>query len=212
MPSVRVTLAVGLALSAIALVVVLSHSPVTVIGTNSIRYHIAIGAIRHPTNQCELGRTLPEGTTAIRVSASANTGPKVNLTALSGEEVVSHGERGAGWGIAETVTVPVSRVPSTVADSRICVAFGRLIEPVQINGALVRRVATNGSGATTVIPAFRIEYLHAGHSSWWSLASSVARHMGLGRAASGTWIVLLVIALMLTVVVLTSRLILRELQ
>jgi len=206
------TLAAGLALTAIALLVVLSRSPVTVIGTNSIGYHTAIGYVRHPGNRCELGGKLPQGTTAIRVSASANTGPKVNVTALSGAEAVSHGERGAGWGVAETVTVPVSRVSSTVAHSRICVAFGRLIEPVQINGAVVRRVATKGSGAGTVFPAFRIEYLHAGQRSWWSLASSVARHMGLGRAASGTWIVFLVIALMVAVVILSSRLILRELR
>jgi hypothetical protein len=36
--------------------------------------------------------------------------------------------------------------------------------------------------------------------------------MGLGRAASGTWIVFLALALMLAVVILASRLVLRELR
>jgi hypothetical protein len=36
--------------------------------------------------------------------------------------------------------------------------------------------------------------------------------MGLGHAASGTWIVFLVLALMLAVVILASRLALRELR
>jgi hypothetical protein len=57
-----------------------------------------------------------------------------------------------------------------------------------------------------------MEYLRPGRKSWWSLASSVAHHMGLGHAASGTWIVFLVLALMLTVVILASRLALRELR
>src|SRR6202043_813748 len=68
-------------------------------------------------------------------------------------------------------------------------------------GALVQ---TTGGRA----PMFRVEYLRPGHSSWWSLASSVARRMGLGHAAAGTWIVFLLIALMITVVTLASRLIL----
>ena len=55
----------------------------------------------------------------------------------------------------------------------------------------------NGSAGRTV--NFRVEYLRAGHGSWWSRASSVARHMGLGHAASGTWIVFLLIALMITI-------------
>ena len=57
----------------------------------------------------------------------------------------------------------------------------------------------------------RVEYLRPGGASWWSVAPEVARRMGLGRAAPGTWIVLLVLALMGCLVALCSRLVLREL-
>lgn len=55
------------------------------------------------------------------------------------------------------------------------------------------------------------EYLRPSRSSWWSLAPSVARRMGLGHAPSGTWSALLVLALMAAVVLVCSRVILREL-
>jgi len=56
-----------------------------------------------------------------------------------------------------------------------------------------------------------IEYLRPGESSWWSLATSVARRMGLGRAETGTWVALLAILLMVAVGGAMSRVILKEL-
>lgn len=56
-----------------------------------------------------------------------------------------------------------------------------------------------------------VEYLAAGRGSWWSRLSSVAAHLGLGRAYSGAWIALLVAALMAAVGVLAVRLTAREL-
>jgi hypothetical protein len=68
-------------------------------------------------------------------------------------------------------------------------------------------------GAPKALPGrLGIEYLAPSHGSWWSRLLSVARHFGLGRAYSGTWIALLVAALMAAVVVLAVRLSLRELQ
>jgi hypothetical protein len=57
-----------------------------------------------------------------------------------------------------------------------------------------------------------IEYLGSGQGSWWSRLLPVARHMGLGRAFSGTWIVLLVAAMVAAVGALAGRLVLRELS
>jgi len=59
---------------------------------------------------------------------------------------------------------------------------------------------------------FRIEYLRAASSSWWSQALTVARRMGLGRSPGGTWIVAPMIALMVAAIAVASRLILRELR
>ena len=56
-----------------------------------------------------------------------------------------------------------------------------------------------------------IDYLRPGTSSWLSLAGEVAHRMGLGRAAAGTWIVFLALALLAAAIVLASRLLLREL-
>jgi hypothetical protein len=101
-------------------------------------------------------------------------------------------------------------VPRTIPNTRICIAFGPAVEPIEINGAQVQ--TTTASGSTGRAVRFRVEYLRVGHSSWLSLASSVAHRMGLGHAPSGTWIVFLLIALMITVAALASRLILRELR
>jgi hypothetical protein len=207
---VRVALAVGLALLASAVVVVLSRSPLIVVGTNSVPAHPEVAYVEGGFSTCEIGGMLPQGTSAIRVSASANTGPRVTLKALSGPLLVTSGHRETGWGVDETVTVPVKRVPRTISDAKICLAFGPVIEELQINGAVVR--TTTAGGKTHSAVALRLEYLRPGHESWWSLASSVARHMGLGHAPSGTWVVLLLIALMITVAALAAHLVLRELR
>ena len=58
----------------------------------------------------------------------------------------------------------------------------------------------------------RFEYLRPGSSSWWSLASSVAHRMGLGRSPAGTWIVFFLIAIMIAVAALASLMVLREMR
>jgi len=203
---VRVALAVGLALAAAAVGVVLSGSPLTVAGTNSIRANRAVAYASGNSSRCQTSGTLPEGTSAVRISASANTGPRVTLEVLSGPLVITRGERDAGWGVNETVTVPVKQVSRTIPNASICMAFGPAIEPIQLNGAPVK--ATGGTPDVTL----RVEYLRPDRASWWSLASSVAGRMGLGHAPGGTWIVFLLIALMITVATLASRLLLRELR
>jgi hypothetical protein len=55
-----------------------------------------------------------------------------------------------------------------------------------------------------------VEYLAASNRSWWSRILEVARHMGLGHALSGTWVVLLIAALMAAVGALAIRAVLRE--
>ena len=207
--SVRVALAVGLLLVAIALGVVLSRSPLTVAGTNSIPAGLATTGALGGKSRCQPDETLPRGTSAIRVSVVAIAGPRVTLQARSRALVITHGERGAGWGVAETTTVPVNHVLRTTPNTEICIAFGPALEPITIHGAV--RTTTVGGGTRAGV-RFRVEYLRPGHTSWWSMASSVARRMGLGHSPTGTWIAWLIIALMITVAALASRLILRELR
>ena len=207
MRSVRVALTVGLAITAAAVGLVLSGSRPTLAGTNSVPPERVLTSVSGGTTVCQPVGTLPAGTKAMRLSLTANAGPRVTVKARSGTQVITHGERDAGWGEANTVTVPVKRVPSTITGASVCVTLGPSSEHVLINGAFI----PTSANAHTVTPRFRVEYLSAGHRSWWSLASSVAHRMGLGHAASGTWIVFLLIALMIVVAVLASRLLLREL-
>jgi hypothetical protein len=208
MRSVRVALTAGFALMALAIVVVLSRSPLIVAGTNSVPVEGELGTVTGGAKGCQQSGTLPGGTSAIRLSLASILGPRLTVRVLSGSRLITQGERAAGWGIAESVTVPVKRVARTTPNTRICVGVGAIVVPLTVFGGVVRTTAANGR--TIKARHFRIEYLRAGHRSWWSLASSVARRMGLGHAPGGTWIVFFQIALMIAITVLASRLILRS--
>jgi hypothetical protein len=203
---VRVALAVGLVLLLVAVAVVLSQSPLTVAGTNSVVANPRTLVAPGRSTVCAPAGTIPAGTSAIRLSIVGNAGPHVKLTARSGIQPVASGERAAGWGIAESLTVPVNRASETAPNTEICLDFGPAVEPVAINGSLSRTVAGGQ------VPTFRVEYLQPGSNSWWSLASGVAQRMGWGHAPSGTWIVFLLIALMIAVAALAAQLVIRELR
>jgi hypothetical protein len=166
-PSARAALAVGLLLVVTALAVVLTRSPPTVAGTNSTPAYPTVIAAKGGTRGCQPSGTLPAGTSAIRMSFAANAGPKVTVEARSGGRVVARGDRDAGWGIAETVTVPVNHVPLRTPNTEICAAFGPAVGPIPINGATVR-IPTPGGGFREA-ERFRVEYLRPAHSSWWSM-------------------------------------------
>jgi hypothetical protein len=204
--SVRLALATGLTVTAIALGLVLSQTPLVLAGTNGVPADPAVTYLRHGGTLCQRGGTLPAGTVAIRVSLSANAGPRVSLQALSGSRILATGERDAGWGTDETVTIPMARVPRTVRDTHVCATVGQAAEPIQVNGA---RVPTAGGGEEVWL---RLEYLRHGAASWTSLAASVAHRMGLAHAPGGTWVVFGLLAAMLAVCVLSARLILSDLR
>jgi hypothetical protein len=210
MRRVQVTLAAGLALIAIAIGATLARAPLSVAGTNAVPAGLAVGHTRGPAGSCQPVGTLPQGISTIRVSLSANVGPKVSLRVLSGSRVVTRGSRSAGWGEEENVSVPVSRLSRPVSDAVICTTVGPAIESLQLNGKPKSPSSSESLGFHDVL--LRMEYLHPGPRSWWSLASSIVHHIGVGHAPGGTWPIFLVLALMLAVVVLASRLVLRELR
>jgi hypothetical protein len=201
---VRVALIAGLTALAVALVVVLSGRPLTLAGSNGVPARLDVSSITHAESSCEDGGTVPQGTQAIRVSLSANTGPQVTLKVFSGPTLVTEGEHDAGWGIDETVTVPVKRVARTIHEAHICTSVTNVVEPLQVNGY---RVPSSG-GAIAVL--LRMEYLRPGRHSWLSLVPSAARAMGLDHTPSGAWGAYLVIAVMLAVSFLSARLMLAE--
>jgi hypothetical protein len=103
-------------------------------------------------------------------------------------------------------------VSRTYRDASICFALARSAGVARLDGqATPRSLAARDQHGRPLPGRVRIEYLAPGHS-WWSLAASVARRMGLGRAGSGIWIVVVAIALMVVVALLTARLALWELR
>jgi hypothetical protein len=205
-------LVTGFALLAIALVITLSGSPLIVTHANATPASEPILEARSGSSACQAGEVLPAGITAIRLTLVAAVGPRVNLSVLSGARVLTSGVAASGW-TSGAVTVPVKALPHTVTPVRICFKLGPSAEAVQLGGSRANVMTAARSLSGVPLPGrFTVEYMRRGDSSWWSLAKTAARHMGLGRAPSGTWVALLVLLLMGTAVATASWLIVKELR
>ncbi len=200
----KIALFAGLIALAVALGVLLSHAPLTVAGSNNVPANFAVTYTHGGEVVCQSGGTLPARTTAIRVSLSPNVGPTVRLKVFSGSTLLTEGAHQAGWGVDESLTVPVKRVARTTGATRICTTIGPAVEGVQVNGIK----SSSGPGRYLL----RMEYLRPGPSSWLSIASSVAHRVGVGHSPSGNWVAYALIILMLGVCILTSRLVLKEVR
>jgi len=94
----------------------------------------------------------------------------------------------------------------------ICAQIAQPRKPVGVDGVKTGpKLAARDAAHQPVAGRMIIEYLRPGDRSWWSLAQSVARRMGLGHAGAGTWIALLATAAMATLAAVMSWLLLREL-
>jgi hypothetical protein len=204
-------LVAGLALLAIALVITLSGSPLVVAHTNATPANEPILEAGSGSNACQAGETLPAGIAAIRLTLVAAVGPRVSVSVLSGARVLTSGVTASGW-TSGAVTVPVKALSHAAAPVRICFKLGPSAETVQLGGsrASAATAARNLSGVP--LPGrFTVEYMRRGDGSWWSLAKTAARHMGLGRAPSSAWVALLVLLLMGAALVGASWLVVKEL-
>lgn len=225
--SVRMALAAGFFLTTAAVGFVLSHAPPTVTRSPAPMLDATeLGSSTLGSRICQARETLPRGTTAIRLWLEAVIGPHVSAEAISGTHVVTHGARSPGW-TAGSVTIPVTPVTRRWSNVTVCVdiAQSRELVGVQIVKTAPASAATDRQGPLPSAQrqrtaAYRqgplpgrilVEYLQPGRASWWSLAVSVARRMGLGHAVSGPSVALLAAALMLAVAVAVSRVILKEL-
>ncbi|HTD10212.1 MAG TPA: hypothetical protein VK680_15110 [Solirubrobacteraceae bacterium] len=207
---VQVTLAVGVALLIGVIAYTLSRSPPRVLRAG-VAPNVVLSPLAGSGAACQIDEVLPAHTSAIRLSIVAYIGARIRLTAYSGSQLLTGGSRGPDW-TGTSVTVPVKPLSRTVSNVRLCVDIGPNSEYVYLFGretppAEAMVVPTGGR----LSGRLDISYLGAGRRSWWSRALEVARHMGLGRAFSGTWIVLLIATLVGVVGILAGRLTLREL-
>jgi len=208
---VGVVLAIGLTLVAMAVGVVLSSSPLDVVGTSSVAVGTEFASIQGRAIVCQGDEVLPRDTSAVRLSLEASIGPRVTVTVLSGRRILTRGTLGSAW-TGANVTVPVERVRRTTSHVRVCITVGRGRGAITVLGAPSSRSLAATVAGQSLLGRMRVEYLAAGRRSWWSLALPVARRIGLGRAPSGTWIVLLLALLMASVATLASCLCVRELR
>ena len=206
-----IVLAAGLVLIAAIVGLTLARSPPTLAGTNGIPAERPVGIAEQAIGACQAGETLPAGTTAIRLSLIVIVGPRVSVRVMSGPKLLTHGTTGAGWTTSE-VTVPVAPLTHSVSHVKVCFGLSDLNGEVEVRGKLTGPAAAAVSGTGQHLNGrFRVEYVRAGHTSWLSLLTSIARHMSLGRGGGGMWVVFFILALALTVVALTSWAIVREL-
>jgi hypothetical protein len=209
----RVTAALAICLIVVAAAVgaVLTQAPITVAAINTSEQAF-LGTVHTSSEVCQSHEPLPRDTSAIRLRVFTQIGPRVTVKVLSHGRVLTEGEQRSGW-TGGVVTVPVRPLPTSRSDVQLC--FTLLLNGNEAASAVgtpsTRTRAPNGH--VTVVPErIRVEYLRPGRSSWWALASQVARHMGLGHAGSGTWSVLAVMLAMASVVALCSWTMLRELR
>jgi len=210
MRSVKVVLAVGLALLALAVAATLLQSPLSVAARNRVPGNeTGIWKTTHGATYCQDHESLPREVSAIRIWLDASAGPRVSVVVSSRGQVLTSGSRPSIW-IGGSVTVPVKPLPRAVSDVTVCVSFPLGDETIFVGGSLTPASVAAYEGPVPLQGRMGIEFLRPDTRSWAAQALEVARRMGLGRAAPGTWIVLVALALLASVVVLCSRLILRE--
>jgi hypothetical protein len=213
MRAVKVALVGSLAVVAVSLVLVLLGSPMSVAGTNRIAGDspLPIATTEHSASYCQADEVVPQGTSAVRVWLDAAAGPRVALLVSAGGHTVLRGTRGSNW-TGGSVTVPVREVGRRIAQATVCVSFKLGDETVIAEGEMTPAASAAQSSTGALHGRIWIEYLRPGAHSWASLIPTVVDHMALGRATSGSWIVFVALAMLLTCVLLGSDLLRRELS
>jgi hypothetical protein len=159
---------------------------------------------------CQSGEALPAHVSAIRLGLDATFGARLRVNLYSGSQLVAQGSRAADW-TGATVTVPVKPVDRTISPVKLCFDVSPNNEAIRIVGfATPPGEAAVSAGGEKLSGRIGVEYLAAGHGSWWSRALSVARSLGIGRALEGTWVALLIFTIMAVATTLALRLAWRE--
>lgn len=210
MKAAKVTLGVGIALIAIVGAYTLTRSPPRVVRASSLG-QAPVATTIADASFCQSGETLPAGVSGMRLAIWAFFGANIHVTVSSGSRTLTAGTRGPDW-TGSSVTVPVTPLRHAVSPVKVCIDVGPNSEVLYFMGREApQSLAAVTSTGEPLAGRLGIEYLAAGNRSWWSRILEVARHMGLGHALSGTWVVLLIAALMAAVGGLAIRVALREL-
>lgn len=134
----------------------------------------------------------------------------MSVLVTSDGRMIASGQRGAGW-TGGSVTVPVRPLSQTVSGVVVCASFRLRDETIVVQGNTAPAASSAYDGGEAIGGRMWIEYLKPGELSWASLIPTVVRHMGFGRAAAGSWVVFLALALVACIAILTARLVSREL-
>ncbi len=208
---IKIALAAVLTLTAIAVFVVLLHSPTAVVATNGIDPTAVLGIAARDGSACQAGETLPAGITAIRLTLDAPIGPQVTVKALAGSRVITEGIQETAW-YGSAVTVPVRPTRRAFSGVTVCYRLSFVGGYIALRGANTRPAVAMISNGRRLPGRIGISYLRPARESWWTQAGAVMRHMGLGRAASGRWIALPIAALMASAIAIASWVVVRELR
>jgi hypothetical protein len=207
--NVRVTLGVGIVLLLAVGAVTLTHSPPRVVQVNT-KQRVLGGTIIGDAEVCQANEVLPADVSALRLGIGAYFGPRVKVRALSGSLVLTEGAVGPTW-TGTSVTIPVNPLSHATSGVKLCMHVGPNSELVFFKGAPARASESASYGEGALLGGrVAVEYLAPGDGSWWSRILEVARHMGIGHALSGTWVVLLIAALVSAVGVLAVGVVWRE--
>jgi hypothetical protein len=208
---IKVALAAGLLMIAITGIITLSRSPLTLARANFPETHHTLVSAEGSARACQAREVLPQGTSAIRLGMTTVIGPRVVVKILSGSRVVAEGSHAPGWDGA-SVTIPVRPLPHTTAPVKICFRLSSVNGTIELLGLPTRNTVAATTEGHALPGRVHIEYLRPSSHSWWSMANTVAWRLSIGRAFSGAWIVLLVLALLIVVVTLPAWLVTRELR
>lgn len=208
---IKVVLAAALTLTAIAIVITLSHSPTKSTLGRSVLPEDKLVFTTLDARGCQRGEALPPDTTAIRLGLFAVDPPEVSVQAYAGSRRVTQGTLHPGWE-GGGATVPVDEVSHGVAPVKVCFELRHVVGTVQMLGVTTPAASATFSEGGPLPGRISIEYLQPSHKSWWSRVGGILRRMGLGHAASGSWDALIVFVLAATVLALSSWLVTKELR
>jgi hypothetical protein len=205
------TLAVGFAIISTVLLVVLLRVPDAVISTNSVAARQELGLFREHTTVCQADERLPASTSALRMSLAsiARVGPAVLVTVSYGGQIVARGHHTAGW-VSGSLKLPLQPTVTTPIDAKLCLTRGPTPVPVELGGSAVPSALAATTDGKPLPGRMRVEYLRRGHRSWLSLATPIARRLGLGHVPGGTWTVFPLALLMGIAVTCGAWLLIRE--
>jgi 4-amino-4-deoxy-L-arabinose transferase-like glycosyltransferase len=195
-PRLRIaaTLAVGLALIAIALFATLSRTAPRRTGTNDVTADAVFGVTHGSSTICQPHELIPAGTGAIRVSLAGDGGaPAAGVVVTAGARTVARGHAPATAG-AGSLTVPLQSVVRQDAEGRVCVQLGS--GRLTVRGHVTSSPFGASRGSTRLAGRLRFDYLRPGRKSGWALASTVFDRMGIAHALGGSaapWLALLLV-------------------